>query len=187
MSRLATPHDVVVYWQNAGPSKWFAKNDRFDEALSLRFEPMHMAAARGEHDDWEAQGAVGALGLILLFDQIPRNIYRKTAHAFATDGRARSVARKAVASGFDQEMEPPLRPFFYLPFEHSEDPSDQAFSVELFSAHSLATGDEESLKWAIAHSQIIERFGRFPHRNPALGRATTIDEKMFLSEGGFGG
>ena len=134
-----------------------------------------------------AQGAVGALGLILLFDQIPRNIYRKTAHAFATDGRARSVARKAVASGFDQEMEPPLRPFFYLPFEHSEDPSDQAFSVELFSAHSLASGDEDSLKWAIAHSQIIERFGRFPHRNPALGRSTTVEEKMFLSEGGFGG
>jgi uncharacterized protein (DUF924 family) len=187
MSQSATLHDVVVYWEDAGPNKWFKKNDSFDEALIRRFGSMHMAAARGEHDDWEAQGAAGALGLILLFDQIPRNIYRKTAHAFATDGCARAVARKAIARGYDQEMEAALRPFFYLPFEHSEDPSDQAFSVQLFSAHSLASGDEDSLKWAIIHSQIIEQFGRFPHRNPALGRETTAKENMFLSEGGFGG
>lgn len=187
MSRRATPHDLVDYWEKAGPSKWFKKNDRFDQALTRRFGSMHMAAARGEYDDWEAQGAVGALGLILLFDQIPRNIYRKTAHAFATDGRARAVARKAIAKGYDQEMATALRPFFYLPFEHSEDPSDQAFSAELFRAHALVSGDEDSLKWAIVHSQIIEQFGRFPHRNPALGRETTAQEEMFLSEGGFGG
>jgi uncharacterized protein (DUF924 family) len=187
MSRLVTPQDVVGYWLNAGPVKWFKKDNRFDEALRLRFEPVHHAAARGEHDDWSLGGGESALGLVLLFDQIPRNLYRNSAHAFATDGKARAVARHMIAKGWDQDLEPALRVFAYLPFEHSEDPADQAFSIELFSAHSMATGDTDSLKWAQVHSQIIERYGRFPHRNPVLGRETTVEERLFLSEGGFSG
>jgi len=142
----------------------------------------HQTAARGCHTDWEERPE-GALALILLLDQIPRNIYRGSAHAFATDPRAREVARRALARGFDKGYEPALRCFFYLPFEHSESAEDQALSVKLF----VALGDEEFTKYAIVHRDIIERFGRFPHRNAVMGRETTTDEQAFLDGGGFAG
>lgn len=182
----AIPNDVVTYWRNAGPQKWYAKNHAFDEALRLRFEPVHHAAARGEHDDWAAT-AEGALALILLFDQIPRNLYRGSGHAFATDPKARAVARAAIGAGWDKAVEPALRQFFYMPFEHSEDMADQEEAVRLFTALRDETGDGEGLKWAEIHRDIIARFGRFPHRNPCLGRVTTPEERAFLEEGGFAG
>jgi len=182
----ATTKDVIGFWRQAGPQKWFAKDRRFDEAIRLRFEPVHFAAARGEYDAWQA-AAEGCLALLLLLDQFPRNLWRGSPHAFATDPLARKIARQAVLADFDQEVEPDLRPFFYLPFEHSEDPADQALAVSLCEALRDATGDKETLRYALVHQDIIARFGRFPHRNQALGRETTALEQAFLDEGGFAG
>jgi uncharacterized protein (DUF924 family) len=182
----ATPMDIIGFWQAAGHAKWFGKDARFDEAIRLKFEPVHFRAARGEYDGWMAS-ADGCLALLILLDQFPRNLFRNSAHAYATDGMARRIARHAVQNDFDQEVDPVLRPFFYLPFEHSEDPEDQALSVTLTEAHRDATGDEETLKWAVVHRDIIARFGRFPHRNRALGRETTAEEQAFLDDGGFAG
>jgi uncharacterized protein (DUF924 family) len=182
----AQPRDVVGFWTSAGPSKWFAHAPAFDEAIRLRFEPVHHAAARGEYNAWMAS-ADGCLALLLLLDQFPRNLYRGSAHQFATDPLARRIAVHAIDHGFDKAMASELRPFFYLPFEHSEDLADQDRSVALCEAHDVETGDVETLKWAVMHRDIIRRFGRFPHRNACLGRQTTAEEQTFLDEGGFSG
>lgn len=178
----AIPNDILGFWRSAGPSKWFKPARAFDEAIRLKFEPVHHAAARGEYDGW-AGTAEGALALLVLLDQFPRNLFRGSAHAYATDGKARAVARKAVEAGFHLVVEPELRQFFLLPFEHSEDLADQEFAIAVASEF----GDAELLKWARIHHDIIARFGRFPHRNPCLGRETTAPEQEFLDEGGFGG
>ena len=178
----AIPEDVLGFWRSAGPKKWYAKSDAFDSAIRLKFEPVHHAAARGEYDAW-AETAEGALALLLLLDQFPRNLYRDSGHAFATDGKARAVARAAVAAGFPLQVEPELRQFFVLPFEHSEDLADQDFAVAL----ATDLDDADCLKWARIHHDIIAQFGRFPHRNPCLGRETTAPEQAFLDEGGFKG
>lgn len=177
------PADVIGFWREAGPSQWFRKSETFDQALRGEFDIPHLRAAAGAHDDW-AKTAEGALALLLLLDQIPRNIFRDTGHAFATDGKARKIARDAIAAGHDLATEPGLRPFFYLPFEHSEDLADQDFGI---ACCRRGEADAETLKWAILHRDIIARFGRFPHRNPALGRTTTAEEQAFLDEGGFAG
>lgn len=182
----ATPKDVVGFWTAAGPEKWFVKSTKFDEAIALKFEPVHHAAARGEYDAWAAS-AEGSLALLILLDQFPRNLYRGSGHAFATDAKARHVARNAVASGHDRATEPGLRQFFYLPFEHSEDLADQDEAIALFTRLKDETGDAESLRWADLHREIIVKFGRFPHRNASLGRITTAEEQAFLSDGGFAG
>jgi uncharacterized protein (DUF924 family) len=178
--------DVVGYWRHAGPSKWFKKSSVFDDALRLRFEPVHHAAARGEYAAWD-QTAEGALALALLFDQIPRNLYRNSAHAFATDPLARAICDKALDRALERDIEPALRVFIYMPFMHSEDLADQDRSVILFEKHDVETGDIDSLKAAVTHRDIIRRFGRFPHRNPMFGRDTTPEEQAFLDEGGFAG
>lgn len=182
----ALPTDVIGFWTSAGPRRWFARSAAFDDAIRLKFEPTHHAAARGEYAGWAAD-ADGALALLILLDQFPRNLYRDSAHAFATDPLARAIAARALDAGFDQAAAPALRPFFYLPFEHSEAIGDQDRSVALFEAHDAATGDVDSLKWAVLHRDIIRRFGRFPHRNAALGRPTTPEEQAFLDDGGFSG
>jgi uncharacterized protein (DUF924 family) len=180
------PRDVLQVWTAAGPDKWFAKDEAFDALLRDTLEAAHHAAGRGEHDAW-ARTPDGALALLLLLDQVPRNLYRDSGHAFATDGKARAVARAAVVAGFDRQLDPALRVFVYLPFEHSESLADQDQGVSLFEHLRIDTGDAESLKWALLHRDIIARFGRFPHRNAALGRATTPAERAFLDEGGFSG
>jgi uncharacterized protein (DUF924 family) len=178
----AHPNDVFGFWRSAGPAKWFKKVPAFDEAIRLKFEPVHHRAARSEYDAW-AESADGALALLILLDQFPRNLYRNSGHAFATDPKARAIALAAINRGFDQQVEPPLRGFFYLPFEHSEDLTDQDYNLALCTE----SGDEDLIKWAAIHRDIIARFGRFPHRNPALGRVTTVEEQEFLDEGGFAG
>src|SRR5262249_51875157 len=145
-------------------------------------ESAHHAAARGELSYWEAN-ADGALALVLLLDQFPRNMYRGSAHAFATDPMARQVAERAIARGFDRVVPEDLRFFFYLPFEHSENPDDQARAIELCES----TGDSDHVKWALVHADIIARFGRFPHRNACLGRRTTPAEAAYLETGAFSG
>lgn len=174
--------DILAFWTAAGPAAWFKKDAAFDAELRARFEAAHHAAARGGYAAWE-QSAEGALALLLLLDQIPRNIYRGSAHAFATDPLAQALADRAVNSGFDRATAMPLRIFFYLPFEHAENLSLQARCVALMEA----TGDAEFIKYAGIHRDIIARFGRFPHRNAALGRDTTAQEQAFLNAGGFAG
>jgi uncharacterized protein (DUF924 family) len=182
----AIAEDVIGYWRHAGPDKWFRKSPAFDQALRLRFEAVHHAAARGDYDGWMGSPD-GSLALLLLLDQIPRNLWRGSAHAFATDPKARFVARNAIAFDYDKQIEPGLLQFMYLPFEHSEDPADQSLSVALFETVAEAAGDPEQMKWPLLHKEIIDRFGRFPHRNACLGRITTPEEQAFLDDGGFAG
>jgi len=182
----AQPGDILTFWRDAGPKRWFDKHDGFDSAIRLKFEPTHHAAARGEYDRW-IDSADGALALLILLDQFPRNLYRGSAHSYATDPLARHLAGEALARGHDRRFEPALRPFFYLPFEHSENLADQDRSVALCEAMQAETGEEGFLKWAIGHRDVIARFGRFPHRNRTLGRVTTAEEQAFLDEGGFAG
>ncbi|HEY5409084.1 MAG TPA: DUF924 family protein [Caulobacteraceae bacterium] len=178
--------DVVAFWRKAGPKLWFAKDDAFDRAIRGGFEGLHLQASRGELADW-AETAEGGLALLILLDQFPRNLYRGSAHAFATDPLAYATARRAIERGFDQEVGPEFRPFFYLPFEHSERIEVQDRGIELCEAHKAATGDADTLHWANVHRDIIRRFGRFPHRNKCLGRITTPEEQAFLDDGGFAG
>ncbi|MEJ8851414.1 DUF924 family protein [Variovorax rhizosphaerae] len=174
--------DVVAFWREAGPRRWFAKDAGFDVEFKARFEGVHHAAAGGELDRW-AEDAEGALALLILLDQLPRNAWRGSGHMFATDGKARAIARAAVDAGLDQRIdEPELRAFFYLPFMHSESLDDQHRCVAL-----CATLSEEQARYAVHHREIIERFGRFPHRNAALGRSSTAGEQQFLDGGGFSG
>ena len=179
---VAIPNDVLTFWRNAGPEKWFAKTARFDEAIRIRFEPVHHMAARGEYDEWGLTPE-GALALVILLDQFPRNLYRDSGHAFATDGKALAVARAATDRGWHKVLDTDLRSFVLKPFQHSEDLVQQDRGLIL----AMELGDVELLKWTKIHHEIIARFGRFPHRNPVLGRETTTDEHRFLNEGGFRG
>ncbi|MEX5511442.1 DUF924 family protein [Pseudomonas paralactis] len=172
---------VIEFWTQAGPKRWFAKNEGFDTAFRDTFHTTHMQAARRELDGWLAT-ADGALALLILLDQYPRNAFRGTAHMFATDPLARFYAQQMVEAGLDQQIDPQLRAFCYLPFEHSEDPQDQQRSLVLNQQL-----DANTYHWAKEHADIIQRFGRFPHRNAVLGRATTAAEQVFLDEGGFAG
>lgn len=182
MTEIATPAAVLAFWRDAGPDRWFVKNSAFDEEIRTRFLPTYEAAAARALSHWESE-AESALALLLVLDQFPRNMFRNDARAFAADPLAREVADRALARGFDRAVAPDLRSFFYLPFEHSEHPADQERSVALFRA----TGDAALLKWAELHADIIRRFGRFPHRNAALGRISTPQEQAFLDAGGFAG
>ena len=176
------PADVVGFWAEAGPDRWFTKDDAFDAEIRRRFLATHEAAAAGKLAAWETS-AEGALALLLLLDQFPRNMFRNNARTFATDSQARAIAAAALLRGFDAQVPPNLRAFFYLPFEHSEDMADQERGLALYSA----AGDDDGLKWAKLHADIIRRFGRFPHRNAVLGRTTTAEEQAFLDGGGFAG
>ncbi len=172
---------VVGFWKEAGPDAWFRKDTGFDDAFRAAHQDLHWRAARRELDHWNVSPD-GALALMILLDQFPRNCFRGTAHMFATDPLARYHARLAVDAGYDQGVAPELRTFIYLPFEHSEDMADQERAVEL-----LTPLGGRNLEYAIIHRDIIARFGRFPHRNRAFGRETTAEEKAFLDEGGFAG
>jgi uncharacterized protein (DUF924 family) len=173
---------VLAFWRDAGPSKWFKKDSAFDDAIRARFLATYEAAARSELGAWEVTHE-GALALVVVLDQFPRNMFRGSARAFAADPLALAVAGRAIARGLDRLFPVQEQAFFYLPLEHSERMADQERCCELFSA----TGDAELLKWAELHADIIRRFGRFPHRNAALGRTTTPEEQAFLDGGGFAG
>ena len=186
MSTDAAPSDpriaeVVQFWREAGPSRWFAKDSGFDATFKARFLALHEAAARRELDAWSSS-AEGALALMILLDQFPRNAFRGTAHMYATDPLARHFAQEAIDAGLDAAVDPELRLFMYLPFGHSEDPADQARSVTL-----QATLGPDSDRHARGHQDIVRRFGRFPHRNALLGRESTAAELAYLRDGGFAG
>jgi uncharacterized protein (DUF924 family) len=182
VSLISTPAEVLAFWRAAGPDKWFEKNDAFDSDIRARFLATYEAAAAGRLAGWE-DDADAALALVIVLDQFPRNMFRNDARTYAADPLARAVADRAIARAFDQRFPPIERRFFYLPFEHSENLADQERSVALCRA----AGDEEGVKYAEIHADIIRRFGRFPHRNRVLGRATTPEEQAFLDGGGFAG
>ena len=173
--------DVLAFWREAGPKRWFRQDAAFDADFRNRFLAAHEAGARGELDGWTAT-ADGALALLVLLDQFPRNAFRDTPRMFATDALALGIAKKSIAAGFDTAMDRELRNFFYLPLMHSEKPGDQQQAVAL----TAPLGGEQH-RFAILHRNIIQRFGRFPHRNRILGRDTTAQERQYLAEGGFAG
>jgi uncharacterized protein (DUF924 family) len=178
----AEPRDVLGFWREAGPERWFKKDDAFDHAMTDRFLALHGEASAGALDHWSDE-ADGNLALILVLDQFSRNMFRGSPRAFAQDGKALQTADKAIRLGFDSRFEPGLRTFFYLPFEHSECLSDQHRCVRLI----YSLGNLGYLDYAIVHRDIIRRFGRFPHRNAVLGRHSSPAEQAFLDEGGFSG
>lgn len=182
MDQLVSPDAVIAFWREAGPEKWFAKDDAFDQACRDRFLPTYRAAARGDLNEWELTPD-GALALVLLLDQFPRNMFRGTRDVYKTDPVALMAADRAIERGFDHQVDPPFRRFFYLPFMHSESLRHQERSVVL----NEALGEAESIKWARHHHDIVARFGRFPHRNSILGRESTPEEEAFLKESDFRG
>jgi len=178
---MASAGEIVRFWRDAGPKAWFAKDETFD-GRCRGYEAEHHAAARRELSNWE-QEPESALALLLLLDQIPRNIFRNSPHAFATDPLAAAIVQRALDKRFDMATDTDLRLFFYLPFEHAEDLALQARAVQLVEA----MRNPEYTRFAILHRDIIARFGRFPHRNPVLGRKSTAEELAYIAEGGFAG
>lgn len=181
MSSIATADEVIAFWREAGPEKWFSKDETFDQTCRDRFLPTYEAAARGDLNEWELTPE-GALAVILLLDQFPRNMFRGQRETYKADPFALMVADRAIERGFDHKVESEFRRFFYLPFMHSESLRHQERSVSLNEALG-----EDSMKWARHHHDIIARFGRFPHRNAILARETTPEEEAFLQESDFRG
>ena len=176
--------DVLAFWfDESQPPQWFQINADFDAQITARFADDHDKAARGIFDDWK-NDPEGCLALCLLLDQFPRNMFRGTARAFATDGKALVIAKYALAKGFDQILPPLKRRFLYLPFEHSETLSDQRKCASLFEK--MKKDDPLGYDYALRHLKVIEQYGRFPHRNKILSRMSTPDEEEYLAQSGSG-
>jgi uncharacterized protein (DUF924 family) len=178
----STPSAVLAFWRKAGKDKWYTKNEAFDAEVRQRFLGLWQQAAAGELASWETTDD-GALALVIVLDQFPRNMFRGDARTFSTDARALDVASRAIARGADKRIDPDLVEFLYMPFMHSERLADQERCIALFQNG----GRPDNVKFAEIHADIIRRFGRFPHRNEILGRATTAEERAFLDAGGFSG
>jgi uncharacterized protein (DUF924 family) len=181
---------ILEFWFGApgGPDHgapreiWFRGGPDFDATLAEKFSADYARAADGDYDGW-ADDRIASLGLILLLDQIPRNIFRGTAKSFATDAKALATARHAVDRGFIEGQITVAKQFFYLPFEHSEDLADQRQCLEFFETMEDHPDKAQWIDYARRHLVLIERFGRFPHRNEILGRPGTAEEIAFLAEG----
>jgi uncharacterized protein (DUF924 family) len=170
--------EVLKFWFERDRKAWFEKNPAFDEEIRQRFLPHYELGATGMLGSWK-QAPASCLALVVLLDQFPRNMFRGTARAFATDPLALEAARTILDRGWDKAMTPDERVFAYLPFEHSEALQDQKLSLKLFEGN-------PNFEWARKHWEIIRRFGRFPHRNAALGRESTPEEIEFLKQPGSG-
>jgi uncharacterized protein (DUF924 family) len=172
------PQQVLDFWFGQDRKAWFVKNPAFDAEIRARFLDLYERAAAGGLEPW-MDAPRSCLALTVVLDQFPRNMFRGTARAFAADGLALEAARAIVERGWDQVMSNDERTFAYLPFEHSESLDDQETSMRLFEG-------TENFDWARRHWEIIRRFGRFPHRNAILGRASTPEEAEFLKQPGSG-
>ena len=185
---MSAPQEILDFWFGSEDEEgygefreaWFTKDREFDREIRDRFEPVYEEAAGGGLDHWKSE-AQSCLALIIVLDQFPRNMYRGDARMYAADEKAREAARHAIEHAYDRELSPYGRLFTYLPFEHSEELDDQRLSVELFRRLATEMGSEALLDYAVRHLEIVERFGRFPHRNEILGRRTTPEEAEFLS------
>jgi uncharacterized protein (DUF924 family) len=179
---VARPEEIFLFWKDAGPDKWFSSDLAFDAEVRARFIETYEAGMRGELDGWE-RSTYGTFALVILLDQFPRNMFRGTPQAFATDEKAKQIAERAIAAGRDQAVDPEVHTFFYLPYMHSELLADQERCVALMAK----SGKQENIKYAEIHRDAIARFGRFPHRNEILGRKSTPEEIAYLQGGGFSG
>ena len=174
------PGEVLAFWfKETTPEQWFKKDAAFDASIRARFLALHEILAANPSEALFADART-ALAAVIVFDQLSRNMFRGSPRAFATDKVARWIAEAAIAKGYDGEMTKEERSFLYLPFEHAEDTKAQERCVALMAT----LGDSELTKWAVAHKVIIDRFGRFPHRNMILGRESTPEELEFLNEPG---
>lgn len=191
---MSGPEDVLQFWFGDSLAerapKWFVRDAAFDAEIRQRFLPDLERAARGEYEAWEATPR-GRLALVILLDQFSRNLFRGDPASFAQDARARELVERGLAEAVDLALEPVEAAFFYMPLEHSESKEDQTLSVEKFGdLRRRARNDEEKrilesfYDYALRHRDIVERFGRFPHRNAVLGRATTEEEAAFLTQPG---
>ncbi len=185
---IASQTQVLSFWfgdeyekgnEKEGKNFWFTKRDETDQYIRERFEATVSAARRGKLDTW-AGTARGRLALIIVLDQFPRNIHRDTPEAFASDAQALALAKEGIVKGMDKELEGHEQAFFYMPFMHSEDLADQERSVALFTK--LAEAGTWDASWAIKHKKVIDRFGRYPHRNSILGRVSTPEELEYLKD-----
>ena len=179
---MASIGEITGFWRETGPAGWYSADPALDAAICSRFLPDWEAARDGGREGW-CDGPEGALAYLILTDQFPRNMFREDPRAFATDARALAAARRATAAGWDGAIAGAIRQFFYLPFMHAEDPAAQEAGIALFAERMPEAG--ENLLHARAHAEVIRRFGRFPHRNAALGRTTTAEEAAFLAAGGY--
>jgi uncharacterized protein (DUF924 family) len=183
------PAEVLLFWFG-GPAergkrhkRWFEKSDAFDAEVRERFLPLYEAAVAGELSAWKAEPQA-CLAFIVLLDQFPRNMFRGTPRAFAADPLALDAARHAVSRGYDRTMVPVERLFIYVPFEHSEALEDQLLACELTKSLEGFEETSDAYRYAVAHRDIVQRFGRFPHRNAILGRPSTPEELEFLRQPG---
>ncbi len=180
---MSDPIEVLEFWLGeVGPEGWYAGGEALDDECRARFLDLWQAAHEGGLEHW-VDGTVGTLAYLVICDQLARNMHRGTDLAFATDARALAAARQAVEAGWDMGAPEPERQFFYMPFEHSEDPADQELAVRLLTERMAS--DPDMVLHARAHRAIIARFGRFPFRNTALGRDTTSAEAEFMATGGY--
>lgn len=171
------PQEILDFWFSDEVRKlWFNSTPEFDALLRERFEALWTRASCGELDDW-LQSAAGCLALVLVLDQFPLNMFRGQAQSFASEAQSREVARVAIEKGFDQDLDPRARAFLYMPFMHSEVLADQQLALQLFAQPGL----EGNLRFARHHHGIVEKFGRFPHRNKALGRESSEPEIEYLN------
>lgn len=181
-AEIATPEQVYQFWfEHCGREQWFRSTVALDDEIRARFRTTHLALAGNVWDRWR-ENARNRLAAVIVLDQFARNIYRATPLAFATDGLALREAKLALDVGADAEVDEPCRTFFYMPFEHAEDLSEQERSVVLFAA----LGDEEFSDYARRHRDVIARYGRFPHRNALMGRPSTEAELQYLAKPGAG-
>jgi len=181
-ARETTPAEILAFWRDAGRDRWYRRDDGFDTQVRARYLGLWQKATAGELSSWETTDD-GALALTIVLDQFPRNMFRDDAMTYSSDTLAREVAGRAIDRGTDARIEASLLEFLYMPFMHSEQLGDQLRCVELFRG----TANADNLGYAERHADIIRRFGRFPHRNRILGRATTVEEQAFLDSGGFSG
>ena len=176
-------HVLTFWFEETTPPQWFQVNPDFDTLIKERFLDIYEKGRAGILDDWR-QDADGCLALCLVLDQFPRNMFRGTPQAFATDSKALVVSKYAVAKGFDQVLPPVKRRFLYLSYEHSENLNDQRKCVELFEK--MKKDDPLGHEYALKHLKVVEQFGRFPHRNVILGRMNTPEEEAYLAQPGAG-
>jgi uncharacterized protein (DUF924 family) len=174
-----TIDEIIKFWFGLDPKQWYRRDEKLDAEIAARFGDIYAALKGGVPESW-LQSPQGFLAAVIVLDQLPRNMFRGSARAFATDGAALALAKRASEEGVDAKLPPVQRAFLYMPFQHAEDEGDQARSVGLFTA----LGNPDNLDFAQRHKAIIDRFGRFPHRNETLGRESTPEEREFLKQPG---
>lgn len=182
---MTSPDDVLTFWlDDVGPDGWYAGGSSLDQTVRERFASLYERACAGALSLW-LTFPNGTLAYVILTDQFPRNMFRDTGRAFATDGIAKAAAKAAISKGWDMRIEEPARQFIYMPLMHSENLEDQDRAVRLFKTRMPETGGE-NLPHACAHREVIRRYGRFPTRNAALARSSSAEEQAYLDNGGYG-